>query len=78
MGAGSAGSGTGRPDGEGPVATRRERNLTSTDREDRIRERAYKLWEEKGRPEGRDVELWEQAEDLLAMEENPSQFCAGK
>jgi hypothetical protein len=46
--------------------------LSSTDREDRIRERAYKLWEENGRPEGRDLELWEQAEDLIAMEENPS------
>jgi hypothetical protein len=45
--------------------------LTSTNREERIRERAYKLWEENGRPHGRDVELWEQAEDLVAIEENP-------
>jgi Protein of unknown function (DUF2934) len=31
----------------------------------------YKLWEENGCPNGRDVELWEQAEDLIAIEENP-------
>jgi len=45
--------------------------LANTDREERIRERAYKLWEENGRPQGREVELWEQAEDLIAIEENP-------
>jgi hypothetical protein len=52
-----------------------DKNLPSTDREGRIRERAYKLWEESGRPEGRDVELWERAEDLIAMEENPAPVC---
>ena len=41
------------------------------DRETRIRERAYKLWEENGRPDGRDADLWQQAEDLIAMEDNP-------
>ena len=29
--------------------------------EDRIRRRAYEMWEEHGRPEGRDQEYWEQA-----------------
>jgi|RhiMethySRZTD1v2_1073278.scaffolds.fasta_scaffold1329057_1 Protein of unknown function (DUF2934) len=29
--------------------------------EDRIRVRAYHLWEASGRPEGRDQEFWEQA-----------------
>jgi hypothetical protein len=40
------------------------------EREARIRERAYKLWEEDGRPEGRDAEFWERAEELIGMEEN--------
>jgi hypothetical protein len=50
--------------------------LASTDREERIRERAYKLWEENGRPHGRDVELWEQAEDLVAIEENSARLLS--
>jgi hypothetical protein len=29
--------------------------------EDRIRQRAYELWEQEGRPEGRDRHHWEQA-----------------
>lgn len=29
--------------------------------EDHIRVRAYHLWESSGRPEGRDLEFWEQA-----------------
>ena len=32
----------------------------------RITERARQLWEEDGRPEGRDLEHWLQAEDELA------------
>lgn len=27
-----------------------------------IRDRAYYIWEEKGRPEGKDMEIWFQAE----------------
>jgi len=49
----------------------KEKTLSNSVRESRIRERAYKLWEENGRPHGRDVELWEQAENLIGMEENP-------
>jgi hypothetical protein len=54
----------------------RETTLTSNplemtpERQARIRERAYKLWEEGGRPEGRDGEFWERAEELIGMEEN--------
>lgn len=33
----------------------------ATDREDRIKRRAYELWEAEGRPEGRQAEHWEQA-----------------
>lgn len=40
------------------------------EREARIRERAYHLWEEDGRPEGRDAEFWERAKELIGMEEN--------
>jgi DUF2934 family protein len=33
-----------------------------SEREQRIRERAHRLWEEAGCPEGRDQEFWERAE----------------
>ena len=33
-----------------------------SDIEDRIRARAHQIWEEEGRPEGRDREHWERAE----------------
>jgi Protein of unknown function (DUF2934) len=37
--------------------------------ENRIRERAYYLWEADGRPEGREQEYWEQAEAIVGKEE---------
>lgn len=40
------------------------------EREARIRERAYQLWEADGRPYGRDREFWERARELIAIEEN--------
>lgn len=40
-------------------------------REQRIRERAYHLWEQEGRPHGRDREFWERARELIAIEDNP-------
>ena len=46
---------------------------TKLDRENRIRERAYKLWEQHGRPHGRDADIWQQAEDVIGMEDNPAQ-----
>jgi hypothetical protein len=36
----------------------------SQDRESRIRERAYALWEKEGSPEGREEEFWMRAESL--------------
>jgi hypothetical protein len=36
-----------------------------TDRVDRIRERAHQIWEEQGRPEGRELEHWHEAERQL-------------
>lgn len=41
-------------------------------REVRIRERAYHLWEADGRPHGREREFWERAEEIIGMEENPT------
>ncbi|WP_207478782.1 DUF2934 domain-containing protein [Arenibaculum pallidiluteum] len=38
------------------------------DREDRIRQRAYEIWEKEGRPEGRHDQHWSQAE----TEDRPS------
>lgn len=48
------------------------RNPLATDpeREQRVRERAYRLWEQDGRPHGRDVEYWERARELVGMEES--------
>ncbi len=37
--------------------------------EERIRERAYEIWERAGRPEGKTVEHWLQAESEIAAEE---------
>lgn len=39
-------------------------------REERIRETAYHLWEEDGQPQGRDLEYWERARELVGMEES--------
>lgn len=39
-------------------------------REDRIRERAYHLWEADGRPKGRETEFWERARELIGMEDS--------
>ena len=35
--------------------------------EEHIRVRAYHLWEANGRPEGRDLEFWEQARQAISM-----------
>jgi len=39
--------------------------------DERIRERAYHLWENNGRPPGRDQEFWERVRELVAIETNP-------
>jgi hypothetical protein len=36
---------------------------------DRIRERAYRLWESEGRPDGRALAHWNMAETLIAAED---------
>lgn len=40
------------------------------DVERRIRDRAHKIWEEEGRPEGRDVDHWLRAAQEIAAEEH--------
>ena len=40
---------------------------TTPEQEQRIRERAYHLWLEDGRPEGREAEYWERARELQAI-----------
>ena len=44
---------------------------SNPERDARIRERAYHLWEADGRPHGREKEYWERAEDLIGMEDHP-------
>jgi hypothetical protein len=48
------------------------RNPLASDpgREQRVRERAYHLWEADGKPHGHDVEYWERARELIGMEES--------
>jgi hypothetical protein len=45
--------------------------MESTDKkvEERIRERAYHIWESNGRPFGRDEEFWRQASELIAIDD---------
>lgn len=43
---------------------------------DRIRRTAYSLWEDRGRPEGRDLEFWLEAEYLVKKEFILSNLCA--
>lgn len=40
------------------------------EREQRIRERAYRMWLDEGRPEGRAADHWDKASELVAIEEN--------
>jgi hypothetical protein len=39
------------------------------EREVKIKERAYQIWEREGRPEGRQQEFWDQAEREVQAEE---------
>lgn len=40
------------------------------DNEQRVREWAYRLWQEEGCPEGRDTIHWDKARELVATEDN--------
>lgn len=41
------------------------------DEDERIRQRAYELWEREGYPEGREFEHWMQAKMDVASEDSP-------
>ena len=38
--------------------------------EERIRRKAYELWEEEGRPAGREMDHWDKARILVAIEDD--------
>lgn len=42
--------------------------MTTKSPKDRIRERAYALWEAEGRPDGRDLDVWLQAEREVGID----------
>ena len=44
------------------TAQKRSQGKTADDRERRVRDRAYEIWEQEGRPSGRERDHWEQAE----------------
>ena len=46
-----------------------EAHMASWWHEQRVRERAYQIWEGAGRPEGKAVEHWLQAEAEIAAQE---------
>lgn len=46
------------------------REQEDRERQERIRERAYRLWEAEGCPEGRAAVHWDEATELVAIEEN--------
>ncbi len=43
---------------------------TNPARTERIRLRAYHLWQQDGGPHGRDAEYWERAEELIGMQDS--------
>jgi hypothetical protein len=42
----------------------------SDDHDERVRQRAYKIWLEEGRPDGRADVHWEMAREMMAIEDN--------
>lgn len=38
-------------------------------KDQRIHDRAYFLWEQEGKPDGRDIELWQRAADEIEAED---------
>lgn len=44
--------------------------MDDKEREQRVRERAYRLWVEEGKPEGRADAHWDMASELVAIEES--------
>ena len=42
-----------------------------SDIEQRTRERAYRIWLDEGCPQGRELDHWDKATELVAIEEPP-------
>jgi hypothetical protein len=52
----------------------RPKEANVNDLEERIRQRAYRLWEEEGRPEGRELVHWDMATELVAIEDSQNKI----
>src|SRR5690606_40226979 len=52
-----------------PIAAKAGRDETMDDRDERIRQRAHAIWEEEGRPEGREYSHWLRARAAIRAEE---------
>ena len=52
--------------------------LGQSDRDENVRRRAYRLWNEGGSPEGRGLEFWLRAERDVAEEESPRAWPVGE
>jgi Protein of unknown function (DUF2934) len=50
---------------------KRKTIMTAEADERRISEKAYHLWMAEGRPQGRDLEHWKLAQELIAKEKSP-------
>ncbi len=55
----------------GPVEAPKRAETKVNHIEHRVRERAYRIWLDEGRPEGRADLHWEMASELVAIEETP-------
>ena len=45
-----------------------------TEREQSIRERAYQIWLDAGKPDGRATEFWQESEAQIAKEEEQTEL----
>ena len=48
------------------------------ERDHAIRERAYAIWEQDGRPEGRSLDHWSRAEAEISIEQTPAAMAKRK
>jgi hypothetical protein len=55
-----------------PTQRLREVNVMTQPTEQEIKKRAYEIWERSGKPEGREDEFWQQAEQELRNEDKSS------
>jgi hypothetical protein len=58
-------------DAQGGIMTINPLDDSDEAHQQRIRERAYHLWNAEGRPAGRETEFWERARELVGIEESP-------